>query len=192
MKFSWFYLSFHNSCEIWHNLWLFSRQILLEIDWFCADLPEFHQLLFGEVCPENSHEIDRFFHEFVPKNPTKFDFFFCGLSEALYCRLLIISIAPGKCKKECNIVWNILVKGFCPTQNWNYSISWWICFNLLYLNGNDRTSVSIQKWFQLWEKDSHPSIYCSNIICSRINNNYSPKWRWLVLDIYQTAKQWGK
>ena len=26
----------------------------------------------------------------------------------------------------------------------------------------------------------------------RINNNYSPKWRWLVLDIYRTAKQWGK
>ena len=25
-----------------------------------------------------------------------------------------------------------------------------------------------------------------------INNNYSPKWRWLVLDIYWTAKQWGK
>ena len=43
------------------------------------------------------------------------------------------------------------------------------CLNLLYLNSNDRTSISIQKWFQLWEKDSHPSIYCSNIICSRIN-----------------------
>ena len=39
----------------------------------------------------------------------------------------------------------------------------------MYLNSNDRTSISIQKWFQLWEKDSHPSIYCSNIICSRIN-----------------------
>ena len=24
---------------------------------------------------------------------------------------------------------------------------------------------------------------------ARINNNYSPKWRWLVLDIYRTAKQ---
>ena len=29
--------------------------------------------LFGEVCPENSHEIGRFFREFVPKNPAKFD-----------------------------------------------------------------------------------------------------------------------
>ena len=27
---------------------------------------------------------------------------------------------------------------------------------------------------------------------SRINNNYSPKWRWLVMDIYRTAKHWGK
>ena len=31
----------------------------------------------------NSCEIGRFFHEFVPKNPAKFDFFFCYLSEAL-------------------------------------------------------------------------------------------------------------
>ena len=29
--------------------------------------------LFGEVCPENSREIGRFFREFVPKNPAKFD-----------------------------------------------------------------------------------------------------------------------
>ena len=24
---------------------------------------------------------------------------------------------------------------------------------------------------------------------SLLNNNYSPKWRWLVVDIYRTAKQ---
>jgi len=23
-------------------------------------------------------------------------------------------------------------------------------------------------------------------------NNYSPKWRWLVVDIYRAAKRWGK
>ena len=40
-------------------------------------------LLFGEVCPENSREIGRFSHKFVPKNPSKFDFFFRDLSEAL-------------------------------------------------------------------------------------------------------------
>ena len=44
----------------------------------------FYRLLFGEVCPENSREIGRFFREFVPKNPAKFDFFFRDLSEALY------------------------------------------------------------------------------------------------------------
>ena len=32
----------------------------------------------------NYREISRFFHEFVPKNPVKFDFFFRDLSEALY------------------------------------------------------------------------------------------------------------
>ena len=35
----------------------------------------FYRLLFGEVCPENSCEIGQFFCKFVPKNPTKFDFF---------------------------------------------------------------------------------------------------------------------
>ena len=32
---------------------------------------------------KNFREIGRFFHEFVPKNPAKFDFFFHDLSEAL-------------------------------------------------------------------------------------------------------------
>ena len=38
---------------------------------------------FAQKLPQNSREINRFFREFVPKNPAKFDFFFCGLSEAL-------------------------------------------------------------------------------------------------------------
>ena len=33
--------------------------------------------------PRNSREIGRFFHEFVPKNPVKLDFFFRDLSDAL-------------------------------------------------------------------------------------------------------------
>ena len=33
--------------------------------------------------PRNSCEIGRFFHEFVPKNPAKLDFFFRDLSDAL-------------------------------------------------------------------------------------------------------------
>ena len=37
----------------------------------------------SEICLENNHEIGKFFREFVPKNPTKFDFFFRNLSEAL-------------------------------------------------------------------------------------------------------------
>ena len=46
----------------------------------------FYRLLFGEVCPENTREIGRFFREFVPKNPAKFAFFFRDLSEALLRR----------------------------------------------------------------------------------------------------------
>ena len=64
---------------------------MLVSDWFLAKFALkittksaiFYRLLFGEVCPENSCEIGRFFRKFVPKNPTKIDFFFCDLSEAL-------------------------------------------------------------------------------------------------------------
>ena len=35
-------------------MWLFSRQISLEINRFCAELAVFYRLLFGEVCLENS------------------------------------------------------------------------------------------------------------------------------------------
>ena len=48
--------------------------------------PCFYWLFSDQVCPENSHEIGRFFRDFVPKNPAKFDFFFHNLSEALIIR----------------------------------------------------------------------------------------------------------
>ena len=38
-------------------------------------LAVFYQLLFGEICLENSHKIGRFFHKFVPETPVKFDIF---------------------------------------------------------------------------------------------------------------------
>ena len=39
----------------------------------------------------------------------------------------------------------------------------------------------------------HDSLNFKNEIYNRrINNNYLPKWRWLVVNIYRTAKQWGK
>ena len=36
--------------------------------------------------PQNSREIGRFFHEFAPENPTKFDIFSRDLPEALYIK----------------------------------------------------------------------------------------------------------
>ena len=51
----------------------------------------FYRLLFSEVCPEN-----RFFREFVPKNPVKFDFFFRDLSEAQKC-------GKNRQQKTCNL-----------------------------------------------------------------------------------------
>ena len=46
--------------------------------------------------PRNYREIGWFFHEFVPKNPVKFDFFFCDLSEAQKCR-------KNRQQKTCNL-----------------------------------------------------------------------------------------
>ena len=48
-------------------------------------------MLFGEVCPEISHEIGQFFYKFVPKNPAKIDFFLRNLSEALLVLLLLLA-----------------------------------------------------------------------------------------------------
>ena len=71
----------------------------------------FYQLLLGEVCPENSREIGRFFREFVPKNPAKFDFFILDLSEALLRRKGVQISVPLKMKMSPKI----LAKGTnCP------------------------------------------------------------------------------
>ena len=71
----------------------------------------FYRLLFGEVCPENSREIGQFFREFVPKNPTKFDFFVRDLSEALLRRKGVQISVPLKMKMSPKI----LAKGTnCP------------------------------------------------------------------------------
>jgi len=46
-------------------------------------LPIVFQRNWPRKFPRNSREIGRFFREFVPKNPAKFDFFFRDLPEAL-------------------------------------------------------------------------------------------------------------
>ena len=48
-----------------------------------GSLPLVFQRNWPWVFPRNSREIGRFFREFVPENPAKFAFFFCGLPEAL-------------------------------------------------------------------------------------------------------------
>ena len=40
-------------------------------------------IIFSETGLENSREIGRFFREFVPENPMKFDVFFRNLPKAL-------------------------------------------------------------------------------------------------------------
>ena len=48
-----------------------------------------------KICPDNNHKIGHFlpiaFHEFVPKNPAKFDFFSCDLAEALMFVVFVYS-----------------------------------------------------------------------------------------------------
>ena len=52
----------------------------------CLKISRFLTIAFWWSLPwelqQNSREIVRFFREFVPKNPAKFDFFFHNLSEA--------------------------------------------------------------------------------------------------------------
>ena len=45
--------------------------------------PFFTNRFSAKLASENSREIGRFFREFVPENPAKFDFFFRDLPEAL-------------------------------------------------------------------------------------------------------------
>ena len=54
---------------------------------------------------ENSSKIDPFFHKFVPKNPTKFDFFFCDLSEALSVTLMTADCLNSPSFIHCLSAW---------------------------------------------------------------------------------------
>ena len=58
-----------------------SSEICLENN---QKIGRFLPVAFWWSLPQNFHEIGQFFHEFVPKNPAKFDFFFHNLSEYLY------------------------------------------------------------------------------------------------------------
>ena len=53
----------------------------------------FDRLIFRYVCLENSGEIGRFFREFAPKNPAKFDFF-----SATYQKPCIVWCDPSDLK----------------------------------------------------------------------------------------------
>ena len=59
--------------------------------------------------------------------PWNLTFIFSG-SHFFWChyRWFIISSALEKYKKECNMLWIIMVQGFLSSENQNYSISWWI------------------------------------------------------------------
>ena len=95
----------------------------------------FYRLSFGWVWPENSCEIGRFFLEFAPKNPTKFDFF-----SSTYQKPCIEWYDPSDLK----ISWievsiNLEVNRLCLCDLahflwWKQSrIRWNVCFNFTLL-----------------------------------------------------------
>ena len=95
----------------------------------------FYRLIFSWVWPENSCEIGRFFLEFAPKNPTKFDFF-----SATYQKPCIEWYDPSDLK----ISWievgiNLEVNRLCLCDLahflwWKQSrIRWNVCFNFTLL-----------------------------------------------------------
>ena len=95
----------------------------------------FFQLFLGEVCPENCCEIGRFFWEFVPKNPTKFDFF-----SATYQKPCIEWHDPSDLKiSTIEVGINLEVNWLCLCDLahflwWKQSkIIWNVCFNFSLL-----------------------------------------------------------
>ena len=71
----------------WAQNCLISSEICLESNHKIGRfLPIAFQWRLPRKLPQNSREIGRFFPEFVPKNPMKFDFFFRDLLEALLRR----------------------------------------------------------------------------------------------------------
>ena len=95
----------------------------------------FFQLFLGEVCPENYREIGRFFWEFVPKNPTKFDFF-----SATYQKPCIEWHDPSDLKiSTIEVGINLEVNWLCLCDLahflwWKQSkIIWNVCFNFSLL-----------------------------------------------------------
>ena len=94
-------------------------------------LAVFFQLFLGEVFPENYCEIGRFFWEFVPKNPTKFDFF-----SATYQKPCIEWHDPSDLKiSTIEVGINLEVNWLCLCDLahflwWKQSkIMWNVCFN---------------------------------------------------------------
>ena len=67
--------------------------------------------------------------------------------------------------------------------------------------GSPVTSISYRSWMNREARDPVLLVNVAiNLLCLYglvkdilaswvLDNNYSPKWRWLVLDIYRTAKQ---
>ena len=122
-------------------------------------LTVFYWLLFGEVFPENSCEIGQFFCEFVPKNPPKFDFFLCDLSEALVIVATLGTEESGHCREvETRVnVWTVCQKKLLL---WRGGLQW--RFNCgfshscsYYSLGATPRSVSVLRSVQTKEKVVH-------------------------------------
>ena len=80
---SWFFYLFLFICSInllvkydfilRYEAWVNAIKRLVSLKTFLKSAQT--QSLSSEICSRNSREIGRFFHEFVPENPAKFDFF---------------------------------------------------------------------------------------------------------------------
>ena len=62
-------------------------------------------------------------------------------------------------------------------------------FNLVFIFNPVKSFQTFWDFATMCQNQFIPVVKMSGIT---IDNNYSPKWRRLVLDIYRTAKQWGK
>ena len=108
-------------------------------------------MAFRWSLPRNPRKIRRFFREFVPKNPAKFDFFLWDLSEVLLRRQTPLDQQKGvqiSVPLKMKMSPKILAKGTIIVPQWSNPIS-------QTLPEHWAVALSWTKYMQNYDKKSH-------------------------------------
>ena len=111
-------------------------------------------------------------------------FTFYGYITSLQCDLLSLDLM-AQLVEHCTSI--VEVMGLNPVQNWIFffRLSFRNCLSCVH-NSNDQSCL------HMFLRSTNIRSFLYSFAWIRIVNNYSPKWRWIVMDIYWVAKQQGK